>query len=385
MLWHLRPNEKKWGQNKYILSKFSPTHLFELIVSSVHCSANKRWSKSAVLPDLPGERRAGRAHHLWVGGFIVISPASSPEVLFWKHWAQVGNQIKKKKSDLISSCQVWNEKNPLVLSSVVTSVDVVEQLVTQTGSNIWVVSNSFSGPWVPICTQRIPAFFWLSERIKRSKQGEQEGDVIRQHKIFSLLLHMKLQHTSNQLVTASPAVQLYHRELRTLPRSGDRCWSNQSSPSSLWHCHTHNCELAHLWMCVSQVLRVFDFAIPCRELQLFSKVGRCNSCPARSRPVLTFNIFWTGSGGTFAYYQLLKFLFPFHPTNISPSQTQRVILYIVFEMYTHFSRRLFQGEQHTCRYFGLAKEKEKDNATAENWSMTFLMFVFFFSVPAKIQ
>lgn len=221
------------------------------------------------------------------------------------------------------------------------------------------------------------------ERIKRSKQGEQEGDVIRQHKIFSLLLHMKLQHTSNQLVTASPAVQLYHRELRTLPRSGDRCWSHQSSPSSPWHCHTHSCELAHLWMCVSQVLRVFDFAIPRRELQLFSKVGRCNSCPARSRPVLTFNIFWTGSGGTFAYYQLLKFLFPFHPTNISPSQTQRVILYIVFEMYTHFSRRLFQGEQHTCRYFELAKEKEKDNATAENWSMTFLMFVFFFFCASK--
>lgn len=55
----------------------------------------------------------------------------------------------------------------------------------------------------------------------------------------------------------------------------------------------------------------------------------------------------------------LNSFFPLHPTNISPSQTQRVILYTVFEMYTSFSRSWLQGGQHTCRYFEVAKEKKK--------------------------
>lgn len=62
----------------------------------------------------------------------------------------------------------------------------------------------------------------------------------------------------------------------------------------------------------------------------------------------------------------LNSFFPFHPTNISPSQTQRVILYTIFETYTSFSRSWLQGGQHTCRYFEVAREKKKDNATAEN-------------------
>jgi len=70
----------------------------------------------------------------WGGKFIIISPASSPEVLFWKHRAQVGNQ--EKKHFLISVCQFWNEKTPFIFSVVVTSVGGVEQLVTQTGRNI---------------------------------------------------------------------------------------------------------------------------------------------------------------------------------------------------------------------------------------------------------
>lgn len=65
---------------------------------------------------------------------------------------------KKKKKDLISSCQIWNEKPPLILSSVVTSVDVVEQLVTQTSSNISAISSSLS-LWVPICMHGILTFF----------------------------------------------------------------------------------------------------------------------------------------------------------------------------------------------------------------------------------
>lgn len=39
----------------------------------------------------------------------------------------------------------------------------------------------------------------------------------------------------------------------------------------------------------------------------------------------------------------LNSFLPLHPTNISPSQTQRVILYTVFEMYTSFSRSWLQG------------------------------------------
>lgn len=41
VLWHLSPKEKKWGQNKYMQRKFSPAHLFELIISSVHAQQTK--------------------------------------------------------------------------------------------------------------------------------------------------------------------------------------------------------------------------------------------------------------------------------------------------------------------------------------------------------
>lgn len=80
----------------------------------------------------------------------------------------------------------------------------------------------------------------------------------------------------------------------------------------------------------------------------------------------------------------LNSFFPLHLTNISPSQTQRVILYTVFEMYTSFSRSWLQGGQHTCRYSEVAKEKKKimQQQRTEAW---LFWCVGFFSVPTKIQ
>lgn len=104
------------------------------------------------------------------------------------------------------------------------------------------------------------------------------------------------------------------QELRTLPWAGDRCWGHQSWLSSPHgHCHPNSCEPTPLQMCASQVLGLFNFATPCQELQICSNITRCNFCPARPRHVLRFNVLWAGIGGTFAYYQLPKFLFSFAP------------------------------------------------------------------------
>lgn len=104
------------------------------------------------------------------------------------------------------------------------------------------------------------------------------------------------------------------QELGSLPRTGERSWGKQSSLSSPHgHCHPNRCEPAPLWVCASQVLGVLNFATPSQELKLSSNITRCNFFPAWPRHVLRFNVLWAGFGGTFAYYQLLKFLFSFPP------------------------------------------------------------------------
>lgn len=104
------------------------------------------------------------------------------------------------------------------------------------------------------------------------------------------------------------------QELGTGPGPG----TDAEAPSP--HCHLHmgiatltgvdlplSGHVPHsFWGC-------FNFATPCQELQLSSNITRCNFCPAWPRHVLRFKVFWAGIGGTFAYYQLLKFFFSFPP------------------------------------------------------------------------
>lgn len=75
------------------------------------------------------------------------------------------------------------------------------------------------------------------------------------------------------------------------------------------------------------------------NVQLSSKVTRWNSCPAWSRPVLTFNVFWPGSSGTFAYYQLLKFLFSFPPNKyFSEANTKSYIVQHLWNVHLIFKQ-----------------------------------------------
>lgn len=168
-----------------------------------------------------------------------------------------------------------------------------------------------------------------------------------------------VQHSSKQLVTALPAAQT-PQELGTLPWTGDRCWGNQSSLSSPhWHCHPNECEPTHLWACASQVLRVFDFASPHQELQLSSNITRCNFCPAWPRHVLSFNMFWAGNEGTFAYYQLLKFLFSFPPNKyFSRPNTKSYTVHSLWNVHFIF-KELASRRATYLPVFWSSKRKEK--------------------------
>lgn len=157
------------------------------------------------------------------------------------------------------------------------------------------------------------------------------------------------------------------QELRTLPWAGDRCWGPQSLLSSPHgHCHPNKCEPTPLWMCASQLLGVFNLQLPVKSSNCLLTPQDATSAQHGQDMSLDSMCFEQVLEEHSLTTNYLNSFFPFHPTNISPSQTQRVILYTVFEMYTSFSRSWLQGGQHTCRYFEVAKEKKKDNATAEN-------------------
>lgn len=195
-----------------------------------------------------------------------------------------------------------------------------------------------------------------------------------------------VQHSSNQLMAALPAAQMGHRSSGPCPGLGTG--AEETSPQCHFHmgiapltsvdpllsgCVTHRfwgCLILQLSVKSSNFLPTSQDATSVQHSQDMSLVSMC------AEQVLEEHLLTTN---------YLNSFFPFYPTNISPSQTQGVLLYTVFKMHTSFSRSWLQGGQHTCRYFEVAKEKKKDNATAEKWSMTFLLFGDFFSVPANIQ
>lgn len=130
-----------------------------------------------------------------------------------------------------------------------------------------------------------------------------------------------------------------------------------SSPH--WHCHPNECEPTHLWACASQVLGVFNFASPHQELQLSSNITRCNFCPAWPRHVLSFNMFWAGNEGTFAYYQLLKFLFSFPPNKyFSRPNTKSYTVHSLWNVHFIF-KELASRRAAYLQVFWSSKRKEK--------------------------
>lgn len=168
------------------------------------------------------------------------------------------------------------------------------------------------------------------------------------------------------------------QELGTLPWAGDRCWGNQSWLSSPHgHCRPNSWEPTPVWMCASQVWGCSILELPVKSSKSLLTSHSATSVQHGQDTSLDSTYFEQVLQEHLLTTNYLNSFFPLHPTNISPSQTQRVILYTVFEMYTLFSRSWLQGGQHTCRYFEAAKENKKDNS-AENWSMTFLMCGGFF-------
>lgn len=148
------------------------------------------------------------------------------------------------------------------------------------------------------------------------------------NKIFLLLLHVQIQHTSNQqyscatgssgpcprLGTGAEAASPHHHLCGIVRLTNVKIPISGCVSDRVWGCLILQCPVKS----PNSLLRSQD-ATPVQRGQDLSLLSMCFDQAVVERLLTT---------------SYLNSFFPFHAANISPRQTQIAVLYTVFEMYT---------------------------------------------------